>query len=165
MSCKTYKTRGHARTHMRTNLVQESTLLKNPSKSTVVLDPLQIRSMIKRFRNSNISAYPPTSPLKNPLPYGGSFFQSHIIAYLTADSDSSSKSIYTKCLSFFNIPSGKGSKITKNAFSPTFLNLPPNLSVFCIFYLVPIKKLKKERHFVYTLFYEESESAIGIVKK
>lgn len=56
------------------NLVQESTLLKNPSRSRAVLDPVQMRSMIKRFRTSNISAYPPTSPLKNPLPYGGTFF-------------------------------------------------------------------------------------------
>ena len=38
-------------------------------------------------------------------------------------------------------------------------------TVFVIFDLFPDRILKKERHFVLILFHEESESAIGIVKK
>ena len=38
-------------------------------------------------------------------------------------------------------------------------------TIFVIFYLVPDRILKKERHFVQILFHEESESAIRIVKK
>ena len=47
---------------------------------------------------------------------------------------------------------GKFKKVAKNM-------------IFVIFYLVPDRILKKERHFVQILFHEESESAIRIVKK
>ena len=53
----------------------------------------------------------------------------------------------------------------KALFYLTFLNLPSNLPVFCVFDPVPIIVSKKERYFVYTLFCKESDSEIRIVKK
>ena len=51
-----------------------------------------------------------------------------------------------------SLKEGKFKKVAKN-------------TIFIIFYLVPDRILKKERHFVQILFHEESESAIRIVKK
>ena len=93
-------------------------------------------------------------------------FQNHISKNLRTDSSSSLKSVYTKYFSFFEIPSRNGSNQLKTTFSVGKLNLPSiwTFYFFCIFEPLRIEISENERHLVYTIFEEESESTLRFAK-
>ena len=70
---------------------------------------------------------------KLTYPYGRSNFQIHFFAILIADSDSSQKSVYTNCSSFFKIQMKTLSKIPKTSKKEGKFNLCYFLLVFSIF--------------------------------
>ena len=82
------------------------------------------------FEKHKKKFWPGNGALKRHLPYGKVKFQKHIFTNPMVDSDSSWKSVYTKCPSFSNIPIRSGSKIEKTAEIKGKFNLPTENVVF-----------------------------------
>ena len=126
--------------------------------------------VIDRVEPKGKRTLPEDLPKRSPNPQSANMaywkvnFQNHILIILRTYSSSSLKGVYTNYFSFLEIPARSGSNQQKTTFSVGKLNLPSISMVFCIFEQLLIGIFKKEWHFEYTLFEEESESTIRFSK-